>query len=142
MKTSIENIEQKKLSDQVAGRLAHWILKYQELFTKMLSVRTNNWSLKQQWIFLCLICIVLGGASILAMVQSFSINHSDTVAISATSSVSLKPLVNEAPAIITREEFEAAKQYKMEHPDLHTDIPDLFERLSFIEETYYSQNKK
>ena len=142
MKTSIENVEQKKLSDQVAGKLANWILKYQELFTKMLSVRTNHWSLKQQWIFLCLICIVLGGASILAMVQSFRINPTNTAAISATSSVSLKPLANEAPAIITREEFEAAKQYKMEHPDLHTDIPDLFERLSFIEETYYSQNKK
>ena len=62
MKTSIENVEQKKLSDQVAGRLAHLILKYQELFTKMLSGKTNHWSLKQQWIFLCLICIVLGGA--------------------------------------------------------------------------------
>ena len=138
----VSNVEQKKLSDHIAGKLANWILKYQELFTKMLSVRTNHWSLKQQWIFLCLICIVLGGASILAMVQSFRINPTNTAAISATSSVSLKPLANEAPAIITREEFEAAKQYKMEHPDLHTDIPDLFERLSFIEETYYSQNKK
>ena len=142
MKTSIGNIEQKKLTDQVAGKLANWILKYQELFTKMLSVRTNHWSLKQQWIFLCLICIFLGGASILAMVQSFRVNPTDTVAISATSSVSLKPLTNEAPAIITREEFEAAKQYMAEHPDLHTELPDLFKRLSFIEETYYSQNKK
>ena len=142
MKTSIENLEQKKLSDQVAGRLAHWILKYQELFTKMLSVRTNHWSLKQQWIFLCLICIVLGGASILAMVQSFRINPTDTLAISATSSVSLKPLANEAPALITRKEFEAAKQYKMEHPDLLHELPDLFERLSSIEQAYSLQNKK
>ena len=142
MKISIENIEQKKLSDQVAGRLAHWILKYQELFTKMLSARTNHWSLKQQWIFLCLICIVLGGASILAMVQSFSVNPTNTVAISATSSLSVKPLTNEAPAIITREEFETAKQYMTEHPDLLHELPDLYERLSSIEEAYYSQNKK
>ena len=138
----VSNVEEKKLSDQVAGKLANWILRYQELFTKMLSVRTNYWSLKQQWIFLCLVCIVLGGASILAMVQSFRINPTDTAAISATSSVSLKPLANEAPALITREEFEAATQYKMEHPDLLHEVPDLYERLSSIEETYHSQNKK
>ena len=138
----VSNVEQKKLSDQVAGKLANWILKYQELFTKMLSVRTNHWSLKQQWIFLCLICIVLGGASILAMVQSFRINPTNTVAISATSSVSLKPLPNEAPAIITREEFEAAKLCKAQHPDLMHELPDLYERLNSIEETYYLQNKK
>ena len=138
----VSNVEEKKLSDQVAGKLANWILKYQELFTKMLSVRTIHWSLKQQWIFLCLVCIVLGGASIVAMVQSFRINPTDTVTISATSSVSLKPLANEAPALITREEFEAAKQYKMEHPDLLHELPDLYESLSSIEQTYYSQNKK
>ena len=138
----VSNVEQKKLSDQVAGKLANWILKYQELFTKMLSVRTNHWSLKQQWIFLCLVCIVLGGASILAMVQSFRINPTDTAVISATSSVSLKPLANEAPAIITREEFEVAKRYKAEHPDLLHELPDLYERLSSIEQAYYSQNKK
>ena len=138
----VSNVEEKKLSDQVAGRLAHWILKYQELFTKMLSVRTNHWSLKQQWIFLCLICIVLGGASILAMVQSFKATPGNTTAISATSSVSIKPLANEAPAIITREEFEAAKQYMAEHPDLLHELPDLYERLSAIEQAYYSQNKK
>ena len=142
MKVSIENAEQKNLSDHIAGSLANWILKYQELFTKMLSVRTIHWSLKQQWIFLCLVCIVFGGASIVAMVQSFRINPTDTVTISATSSVSLKPLANEAPALITREEFEAAKQYNMEHPDLLHELPDLYERLSSIEETYYSQNKK
>lgn len=140
MKTSIENVEQKKLSDQVAGRLAHLILKYQELFTKMLSGKTNHWSLKQQWIFLCVICIVLGGASILAMVQSFKERPTEIIPIST--SVNLKPLVNDAPAIITREEFEAAKIYKAEHPDLLHEIPDLYQRLSFIEETYYSQNKK
>ena len=138
----VSNVEQKKLSDQVAGRLANWILKYQELFTKMLSMRSNHWSLKQQWIFLCLICIVLGGASILAMVQSFKGSPADTVAISSTSSVRLKPLPNEAPAIITREEFETAKQYMTEHPDLLHELPDLYERLSSIEEAYYSQNKK
>lgn len=140
MKTSIENVEQKKLSDQVAGRLAHLILKYQELFTKMLSGKTNHWSLKQQWIFLCLICIVLGGASILAMVQSFKERPTEIIPIST--SVNLKPLANDAPAIITREEFEAAKIYKAEHPDLLHEIPDLYQRLSLIEETYYSQNKK
>ena len=138
----VSKVEQKKLSDQVAGRLANWILKYQELFTKMLSMRSNHWSLKQQWIFLCLICIVLGGASILAMVQSFKGSPADTVAISSTSSVRLKPLPNEAPAIITREEFEAAKQYKIEHPDLLHELPDLYECLSSIEQAYYSQNKK
>ena len=138
----VSNVEQKKLSDQVAGKLANWILKYQELFTKMLSVRTNHWSLKQQWIFLCLVCIVLGGASIMAMVQSFKPRPLDTVVISATSSVSLKPLPNEAPAMITREESEAAKQYKMEHPDLLHELPDLFERLSSIEQAYSLQNKK
>ena len=108
----------------------------------MLSVRTNHWSLKQQWIFLCLICIVLGGASILAMVESFRIKPTDTMAISATSSVSLKPLPNEISAIITREEFEAAKQYMAEHPDLLHELPDLYERLSSIEQTYHSQNRK
>ena len=138
----VSNVEEKKLSDQVAGKLANWILKYQELFTKMLSVRTNHWSLKQQWIFLCLICIVLGGASILSMVQSFRINPNDTIAISTISSVSLKPLPNEISAIITREEFEAAKQYMAEHPDLLHELPDLYERLSSIEQTYHSQNKK
>ena len=81
-------------------------------------------------------------ASILAMVQFFRVNPTDTAAISATSSVSLKPLANEAPAIITREEFEAAKQYKAEHPDLLHELPDLYERLSSIEQTYYTQNKK
>ena len=140
MKTSIENVEQKKLSDQVAGRLAHLILKYQELFTKMLSGKTNHWSLKQQWIFLCVICIVLGGSSILAILQSFKERPTEIIPIST--SVNLKPLVNDAPAIITREEFEAAKIYKAEHPDLLHEIPDLYQRLSLIEETYYSQNKK
>ena len=138
----VSNVEEKKLSDHVAGKLANWILKYQELFTKILSVRTNYWSLKQQWIFLCLICIVLGGASILSMVQSFKGSPADTAAISATSSVSLKPLPNEVPAIITQEEFEAAKQYKMEHPDLRHEVPDLYKCLSSIEQAYYSQNKK
>ena len=138
----VSNVEQKKLSDQVAGKLANGILKYQELLTKMLSLRTNHWSLRQQWIFLCLICIFLGGASILAMVQSFNIKSADTVTTSTTTSVSLKPLANEAPAIITREEFEAAKLCKAQHPDLMHELPDLYERLNSIEETYYLQNKK
>ena len=106
----------------------------------MLSGKTNHWSLKQQWIFLYVICIVLGGSSILAMVQSFKERPTEIIPIST--SVNLKPLVNEAPAIITREEFEAANIYKAEHPDLHTVLPDLYDRLSLIEETYYSQNKK
>ena len=142
MKTADNNkVEQNNLSDHVAGRLAQWILKCQVLFTKILSVRTNHWSLKHQWIFLCLICIIFGGGSILAMVGSFKVITNNTSVIPATNSISLKSLPNETSAKITLEEFEAAKQFKAGHPDLEDEIPDLYERLSLIEETYYSQKK-
>ena len=143
MKTADNNkVKQNNLSDHVAGRLAHWILKCQDLFTKILSMSTNHWSLKQQWIFLCLICITFGGGSILAMVGSFKVITNNTVVIPATNSISLKSLPNEAPAKITLEELEAAKQFKAAHPDLQDEIPDLYERLNLIIETYYSQKIK
>ena len=143
MKTADNNkVDHKKLSDHVAGRLAHWILKYQALFTRILSVRTNQWSLKQQWIFLCLICIIFGGGSILAMVGSFKVITNNTVVIPATNSIIVKSLPNETSAKITLEELEAAKQFKAAHPDLQDEIPDLYERLNLIIETYYSQKIK
>lgn len=126
----------------MAFRIAGWILKYQDLLTKWISGRTGKWSPNQQWIFLCVVCFILGGASILAMVQSFRLASTENTVITGAASSSVQTLPPEAIAIISKEEFEAAKLYKAEHPGLLLELPDLYQRLSLIEAAYYSQIKK
>ena len=59
-------------SDKAAGWIANAILKVQTKFANTLDVISASWKIKQQWIFLYLVCLVFGGLSTIAIINSFN----------------------------------------------------------------------
>src|SRR5665811_911915 len=62
------------LSDKAAGWIANGILKAQKKFANVLGKISASWKTKQQLIFLYLVCIVLGGLSVVAIIKPFNKN--------------------------------------------------------------------
>lgn len=52
----------------------------------------------------------------------------------------IQPNIN--PYLITEKEFQQVETYKQQHPNLFEERPGLFDSLTLIEQSYYSQKNK
>ena len=139
MKSLKENISTQKLTDKAASSVAKGILWSQKRFTKYMQLATKRWQKQQQSLFLCFICIVFGGYSIMIMIQSFKEQKGINI-IKPLPIVTPKKINHQQPHfIITNKEIQAVKGYKQQHPNLMKDSPTLFDSLTLIEQQYYSQ---
>lgn len=129
------------IPDKVATGIANGILKSQRGFANTLESLTNKWKQKQQWIFLYSVCLLFGGLSIAAMVNSFKVSKNSRALMHKSISVP-KNIYKEGKAFhITENEFQKVQEYKRTHPTLIKERPGLFDSLVLIEQSYYSQKK-
>lgn len=141
MKLFSKNIKNSALTDKAANGIASGILKSQNGFAKYMYSLTKNWKRKQQWIFLYLVCLVFGGLSIVAIVNSFKTKEPDQAIIPKSISVPRNIHQQNNEFIITEKEFQKVQEYKRKYPNLQKERPGLFDSLSLIEQVYYSQKK-
>lgn len=129
------------ITDSAASSMAKCILKSQHWFAKNLEDLTANWRQRHQWVFLCLICALLSGLSVIAIVQSFRKAGNAKVIILKPITVP-KGIYKEGRIfLITEKEFQQVQQFKTTHPDLQKERPDLFQNLNLVEQSYHSQQK-
>ena len=132
---------QVNMPDKAATGIANGILKSQRWFANTLESRTIKWKQKQQWIFLCAVCLVFGGLSIAAMVKSFKTGADSNTLMPKSISVPKNIYEEDKPFLITENEFQKVQEYKRTHPNLIKERPGLFDSLILIEQSYYSQKK-
>lgn len=126
------------LSDKAAGGIAKGILRVQEMFATWMGQWSASWGRKQGWVFLVMVCLVFGGLSVVAVVRGFDVPKQ--VSIRPVSIV--VPKVPEKPLlVITEEELRQVQAYKQKYPNLKVDRPGLYDSLTLIERSYYSQKK-
>ncbi len=129
------------MTDKAAKAIAAGILEVQNRFAKILQRITMNWSQKHQWIFLYLVCGLFGTLSILAIMQPFKTCKASRIII-LKSIIVPKSIYREDKAfLITEKEFQQVEKYKAMHPELLKIRPGLYDSLSLIEQSYYSQQK-
>jgi hypothetical protein len=132
---------QVNIQDKAATGIANSILKSQRWFATNLEGLTAKWKQKQQWIFLYMVCLLFGGLSIGAIVNSFK-TPANSKALMPKSITVPKNIYKEDKAfLITENEFQKVQEYKHTHPDLLKKRPGLFDSLTLIEQSYYSQKK-
>ena len=129
------------IPDRAANGIANGILKSQHWFANTLESLTNKWKQKQQWIFLYAVCLVFGGLSIAAMVNSFKTRINPNRLMPKSITVPKNIYKEDKAFVITETEFQKVKEYKHTHPNLIKERPGLFDSLILIEQTYYSQKK-
>jgi len=142
MKFFKKNINQTNIPDKAATGIANGILKSQRWFADNLDDVTKKWKQKQQWCFLFGVCLLFGGLSITAVINSFKQSANSTVIIPKAISTPKNMPGNTNPYMITEKEFEQVQIYKQQHPNLITERPGLFDSLTLIEQSYYSQKNK
>ncbi len=142
MKLFKKNIRQTNLPDKAATGIANCILQSQRWFAKNLERLTKKWTPKQQWFFLIGVCLLFGGLSINAVVNSFQQSANSKVAVPKAINIPKPIPENVSPYLITEEEFGQVQKYKQQHPNLLKERPGLFDSLTLIEQSYYSQKNK
>jgi hypothetical protein len=142
----------KNIPNAAARKIAGMILFIQNKFANAMDKVSASWKLKQQWIFLYLVCLVLGGLSVVAIIQPFK---SKTVLLRPTSIHLLKLLQKqERKIIITDNEItrvhvfkqkldslSKTKEGKIKVDKFFNQRPGLFDSLEKVEQLYYSQKK-
>ena len=139
MKLFNKHIEQVVLKDKAAGRIANAILKMQNGFANYLFAITKRWNQAHQWIFLILVCLILGGLSILAIVVPLQLNKNEKSIMPVTITLPQSIPFQKQEYIITETEIQKIQEYKSIHPNLQTENPPLFDSLKLVEQIYYSQ---
>lgn len=129
------------LPDKAATSIANGILKSQRWFANNLERFTKKWKQKQQWIFLYAICLLFGGLSTTAIINSFKVSEKTKAIIPKSISIPKNIYNKDNAYIITENEFKKVQEYKQTHPNLFKERPGLFDSLALIEQTYYSQKK-
>ena len=126
---------------KAAERIAGSILKVQERFAKVLGKLSSSWKIKQQWIFLCCVCVVFGGFSVLAVVGSFS--KKGHAPLSRPGAIKAPaPLPDETNLVkITDSEFKQIERFKDTLDKFSKDRPGLMDSIEQVEKLYYSQKK-
>jgi hypothetical protein len=142
MKLFMKNINQTNIPDKAATGIANGILKSQRWFANNLEGLTKKWKQKQQWVFLFGVCILFGGLSIAAIVNSFKQPANSKAIIPKAISIPKTIQNNTNLYLITEKEFRQVQTYKQQHPDLIKERPGLFDSLTLIEQSYYSQKNK
>jgi hypothetical protein len=141
MKLLNKQIDKEAITDKAAAGVAKAILKSQNGFASYMQLLTKTWKGKQQWIFLCMICLFFGGLSIVALVNPFRIKDTDRSIIPKSITVPKNIHQQHKRFGITENELKKVHEYKAKHPNLQQEQPGLFDSLSMIEEIYYSQKK-
>jgi hypothetical protein len=142
MKLFKKNINQGNGQDKAATGIANGILKSQRWLANNLEGVTKKWKQKQQWFFLSGVCILFGGLSIVAIVNPFSQPTNSKAIMPKAISIPKTVQNNTNPYLITEKEFQQVQTYKQQHPDLIKEKPGLFDSLTLIEQSYYSQKNK
>lgn len=135
-----KNIANDQLRDKAATKIAGSILQLQNWFAETMTSATIKWRHKQQWIFLCLICLLFGGLSILAIANAFT--PTSQIKIIPAAIKFPKHIQEDKKIIITDNEFKQVQEFKKAHPDLLEQRPDITDRLSLIEQIYHTQKSK
>src|SRR5665647_11074 len=107
---------QVNIPDKAATGIANGILKSQRWFANTLESLTNKWKQKQQWIFLYAVCLVFGGLSIAAMVNSFKTGTYSNRLMPKSITVPKNIFKEDKAFIITENEFQKVQEYKRTHP--------------------------
>jgi hypothetical protein len=141
MKLFKKNNSEINIRDKAANGIANGILKFQGWFATSLQRLTKSWKQKQQWIFLCMICLAFGGLSIAAIVNSFRGTYKSKVIIPKSISIPKSIYPEDKAFLITENEFQQVQDYKRKHPELINERPGLYDSLSLIEQAYHSQIK-
>ena len=142
MKLFKKNIDQTNIPDKAATGIANGILKSQRWFANNLEGLTKKWKQKQQWYFLSAVCILFGGLSIAAIINSFRQSANSKAIMPKAISIPKTIQSNTNPYLITEKEFLQVQTYKQQHPDLMKERTGLFDTLTLIEQSYYSQKNK
>lgn len=142
MKLFKRNKNQLNIQDKAATGIANGILKTQNWFAINLQQVTKNWKQKQQWIFLYMVCLVFGGLSIVATVNSLKTSDKSKSIIPKAISIPKNIFRSDKAFLITENEFQKVQEYKQTHPNLIKERPGLFDSLTLIEQVYYSQKKQ
>ncbi len=132
---------QVNIADKAATGIANGILKSQHWFANTLGSLTKKWKQRQQCIFLYAVCLVYGGLSIAAMVNSFKTGVNFNRFMPKSITVPKNIYKEDKALLITENEFQKVQEYKRTHPNLIKERPGLFDSLILIEQTYYSQKK-
>ena len=141
MKFFRRNINQSIIQDKAATGIANGILKSQRWFASNLETLTKKWKQKQQWIFLYLVCLLFGGLSIIAVVNAFKVSATSKTIIPKSIAVPKNIYLDNNSFLITENEFKQVQEYKKQHPNLLIERPGLWDSLTLIEQSYYSQKK-
>jgi hypothetical protein len=141
MKLFQSNKSKSILQDKAASGIANSILKSQRWFASNLERLTKKWKQKQQWIFLYVVCLLFGGLSIAAVVNAFKVSADSKVIIPKSIAVPKNIYQGDNPFLITEKEFQQVQEYKRKHPSLIKERPGLWDSLTLIEQSYYSQKK-
>ncbi len=142
MKLFKKNINETNIPDKAAKGIANGILKSQSWFANNLESQTKKWKQKQQWFFLSGVCILFGGLSITAIVNSFRPPANSKAIMPKAISTPKTIQANTILYLITEDEFQQVQTYKQQHPDLIKNRPRLFDSLTLIEQSYYLQKNK
>lgn len=135
------NKSQVSISDKAGIKIAGFILKGQQWFATGLHSLTKNWKQKQQWIFLFSVCLVFGGLSVIAVINSFDTLDKTGEIIPRSISIPKTLYKADKAFLITKKEFQQVQEYKSSHPNLMKERPGLYDTLNLIEQVYYSQQK-
>lgn len=141
MKFFRRNINQSIIQDKAATGIANGILKSQRWFASNLERLTKKWKQKQQWIFLYLVCLLFGGLSIIAVVNAFKVSATSKTITPKSIAVPKNIYLDNNSFLITENEFKQVQEYKKQHPNLLIERPGLWDSLTLIEQSYYSQKK-
>ncbi len=140
------------LKNTAAQKIANGILSVQKRFADVMSATTMKWKTNQQLIFLYLVCVVLGGLSIVSVIQPFKnkniLNKPGVIHIPKL----FRP--DEERIIITDNEImrvhafkqrldsiSKSKEGKVKVDRFLNERPGLFDSLEKVEQLYYSQKK-
>jgi hypothetical protein len=141
MKLFKRNDGQVNLPDKAVTCITNGILKSQHWFANTLESLTKKWKQKQQWIFLYSVCLMFGGLSIAAIVNSFKKEANFKTLMPKSISVPKNIYKGDQAYRITEYEFLKVQEYKRTHPNLSKERPGLFDSLILIEQSYYLQKK-
>lgn len=124
---------------KAANRIAKGILKIQSGFSDYLFSITKSWDQRNQWVFLILVSLTLGGMSILAIIVPYQLTKNQTYFLPDEMTFSKRIPAHPEKYTITEKEFQSIQEYKSLHPNLQTENPPLFDSLNLVEQIYYSQ---
>lgn len=142
----------KNIREAAAGKIAKAILSVQKKFADSMAKVSAKWKVKQQWIFLYLVCLVFGSLSVIAIIQPFKNKNTFKKPDAIHRPKFLPP--REEKIVITDKEILKVQAFKQRLVSLSKskdgkikvdrffkERPGLFDSLEKVEQLYYSQKK-